>query len=76
MCINIIYLYKIRIKWGMYLILKAITIVEHINVWFKIAEYNDNKVMTIVNLVKIMWLTRYLCPKGIMCDRRSEFLGH
>ena len=37
----------------MYLILKAITIVEHINVWFKIAEYNDNKVMTIVNLVKM-----------------------
>ena len=44
--------------------------------WFKLMQYNDKKVMKIANLVKTTWLSRYLWPSEIMCDRRREFLGH
>ena len=41
-----------------------------------LTQYDDNKLMTIKNLVEIMWLSRYLWPSEITNDRGYELLGH
>ena len=49
--------------------LKADTNIDPITVWFKIMEYNDRIVISIVDLVENTWLTSYLCPIEIMHDQ-------
>ena len=38
------------------LILKSVTMIEPATGWFEITKYNNNKSMTISNLVETMWL--------------------
>ena len=44
--------------------------------WFKLTQYNDNKVMTISKLVETTWLVRYPRPVEITYNQGNEFLGH
>ena len=37
--------------------------------WFEIMKYNDNKEITIVNLVETTWLVRYSWPVEITYDQ-------
>ena len=57
---------KISRKWKPTLILKAIMIIYSVTRWFGITQFGDKKVMTITNLIKTMWISRYLCPIKIM----------
>ena len=43
--------------------------------WFKIAQYDDKKSITVANIVEQQWLTRYPRPSLITLDRGSEFIG-
>ena len=56
--------------------LKAVTMMDPVTGWFEITKYNDKKSMKISNLVKTMWLVRYIWPVEILYDRGGEFLGH
>ena len=44
--------------------------------WFKITQYGDKHVITIENLVKAMFLRRYIWPTEIAYDQVSEFIGN
>ena len=37
--------------------------------WFEIAKYEDKRAISIVNLVKTTWLSRYPRPIEIMYDQ-------
>ena len=50
--------YKIHRKVKDPLILKVANMIDLVNRWFKLSQYNDKKLMMIENLVKTMWLTR------------------
>ena len=42
-----------------HLIIKPLMVINPVIGWFEITQYYDKHVITIVNLVKTMWLTRY-----------------
>ena len=67
---------KIRRKRKYILILKAVTIIDPVNRWFEIAQYNDKKAMTVVNFVETTWLVSYPWPVEITYGRGGELLGH
>jgi len=43
--------------------------------WFEIAQYDDKKSVTVVNIVEQQWLTWYPHPMLITLDRGNEFIG-
>ena len=43
--------------------------------WVKITQYNNKRVITILNLVETTWLTKDPLPIEIMYDQGSEFIG-
>ena len=51
------------------LILIYVTMIYAVTGWFEITQYNNNKAMTIVKLVKTTWMFRYLWPVQIMYDQ-------
>ena len=51
-----------------HLLLKSLTMIDPVTEWVEITQYNDKKTMTIVNLVKTLWLSRYPCSDEIMYD--------
>ena len=44
--------------------------------WFEIGKYNDNRAISITDLVETTWLSRYPIPMEITYDQGSEFIGH
>ena len=44
--------------------------------WFEVTQCNDNKAMTIANLVETTWLVRYPWSLEITYDQGGELLGH
>ena len=44
--------------------------------WSKIAQYEDKRSISIVNLVETMWLSRYPRPIEITYDQGKECIGH
>ena len=50
--------YKIRRKGKYILILKTVTMIHPVTGWCEITQCNNNKAMTIENLVETMWLAR------------------
>ena len=50
--------------------------IDPVTVWFEITQYDDKIEITIANLVKSMWLTRYPRPMEITYDQGSEFISH
>ena len=52
---------------------KAVTMINPITGWSKIAEYNNKYKRKIVNSVETTWLTRYPWPTEIMYDQVSAF---
>ena len=50
--------------------------IDHVTGWFEITQYNDNRVISIENLVENKWLSRYPRPMDITYDQVSEFIGH
>ena len=51
-------------------------IIDPVMWWFKIMQYNENKYITIVNLVETTCLTRYPWTIEITCDQGSYLIGH
>ena len=52
LCVDLIGHYKIRRKGKYTLILKAITRIDPVTLWFEVTQYRNKKAMTIANLVK------------------------
>ena len=50
--------------------------IDPVNGWFEITQYNNKKATTITNLLETVWLVRYIWPVEITYDQRGEFLGH
>ena len=73
-CVDIIGPYKIIRKGKETFILKAVTMIDPITVWFEVTQYNDKKAMMTFNLLETMWLVRYPCAVEITYDRGGEFL--
>ena len=44
--------------------------------WFGIAQYEDKRAISIVNLVETTWLSRYPRPIDITYDQGKEFIVH
>ena len=44
--------------------------------WFEIAQYNNNRVISITNLVETIWMSIYPILMKITYDQGSEFIGH
>ena len=57
-------------------IFKSVSMIDHVTGWFKITQYYDIRDISIMNLVKTTWLTRYPRPMEIMYDLGSEFISH
>ena len=58
-CAELIVPYKILRKGKYPLILKAVTVINPVNGWSKVTEYNDKKATMFVNLVETTWLSSY-----------------
>ena len=56
--------------------LQAVTVVNPIMGWFKVAEYNNKHEITIINLVDTTLLTRYPWTTEITHDQGSKFIRH
>ena len=50
--------------------------IDTVNIWIEIMQYNDRKAMAITNLVETTWLVRYPWPVEITYDPWVEFFGH
>ena len=61
--------YKILREGKETLLFKAVTIIDPITWWFEVTQYNNNKAMTITNLVETIWLVQYPWPVEITYDR-------
>ena len=76
-CVYLIGPYAIRRKQNKEnLNLKAVTMIDPVTGWFKIAQYNDGIEIYIAKLVETAWLTRYPRPMKITYDQGLEFIGH
>ena len=74
--VDIIGPYVIRTKGQKKLNLYSVIRIYPVKIWFKIMQYNDKRAISITNLVKTMWLTRYPRPIEITYYQGSEFIGH
>ena len=43
---------------------------------FKIHQYDDKQAITVANIAKEEWFSRYPWPTQVTFDRGSEFIGH
>ena len=50
--------------------------IDPVTGWFEITQYDSKRVISIANLVKTMWSTRYPIPMEITHDQGSELIGH
>ena len=50
---------------------KSVTMINHVTGWFEITQYDEKKVISIISLIKTMWLTRYTKPTEITYDQGS-----
>ena len=55
--------------------LKCVTMNDLATGWFKIKQYDDEKSITVSNIVEQEWLTHYLQPSLITLDHGSKFIG-
>ena len=69
LCVDLIGPYKICRKVRDRIIFKFVTMMDPVTAWFEITQYNENKSMTIKNLVETMWLVQYPWPVEIMYDQ-------
>ena len=76
LCVDLIVRYKICMKGEENLILNAVTIIDPVNGWFGVMQYNDSKLITIVNLVETTWISRHSCSLEITYNSGSEFIVH
>jgi transposase InsO family protein len=44
--------------------------------WFEIHQYNDKQEITVANIAKEEWFSRYPWPTQVISDCGSEFIGH
>ena len=49
--------------------LKVVTMIDPVTRWFEITQYNKKREISIAELVKTMWLTRYPRLMEIMYDQ-------
>ena len=56
--------------------LKDVTMIYLVTEWFDVAQHEDKRATSIVNLVETMWLSRYLIPTEIMYDQGIVCIGH
>ena len=56
--------------------IKAVTMIDPVPGWFGIMKYYYKRVISIANLVKKVWWTRYPRPMETTYDQGSEFIGH
>ena len=47
-----------------------------VTIWFEVMQYNYKRAISIADLVKTTWLSRYPRPMEIMYDQGSELFGH
>ena len=74
--VDIIWPYVIRRKgWKEKLHIKSVTMIDPVNLWFEITQYNDKREISIANLVETTWLYRYPIPIEITYDQGSESIG-
>ena len=63
LCVNLICPYKIRRKGGKYdLLLKSVTMVDHVMGWFEVTQYKYKQAITNENVVETTWLARFTWP--------------
>ena len=59
-CVYLIGPYAIRIEGQIEnLILKSVTMIDTVTIWFKITQYYDKRAISIAKLVDTTFLTRY-----------------
>ena len=51
--------------------LKAVTMIDPVTRWFEISQYNNKIVISILNLIETMWLSRYPRTIEITFDQGS-----
>ena len=44
--------------------------------WFEVRQYNNNREISIANLIETTWLYRYHIPMEITYYQGKEFIGH
>ena len=76
MCIDLIGPYKIRRKGQEPLVCRCVTMIDPATGWFEICQYDDKRSITVANIAKQEWFSRYLWPSQITYDQGSEFIGH
>ena len=77
LCLYIIVPYDIIIKGQKEILdLKSVNIIGLVTGWFEITQYDDKIAISISNLVKTTWLTRYPRPMEITHGQGSKFIGH
>ena len=77
LCVDLIRPYFIRRKGKKEnLDLKPVTMTNTVTGWFEIVRHDVKRVITIVNLVETMRLSRYPRPIEITYDQGKEFIVH
>ena len=56
--------------------LKSITIIDTVTGWFEITQHEDNRAISVVNLVETTCLSRYPRPIEIIYHQGKQFFGH
>ena len=68
------YLHQNRKERNKDLIIKVITMVDTITVWFETTEYDNKHEITIAYLVQITCLTRFPWPKTLLMIKNHNLL--
>jgi hypothetical protein len=76
MCIALIGPYTICRKGQKNLICKYVTIIDPATSWFEIYQYDGKQAITVANIAKEEWFSRYPWPTQVTFDRGLEFIGH
>jgi transposase InsO family protein len=75
-CVDLIGPYKIGRTDKTALVCRCVTMIDPATGWFEIHQYNDKRSITVANIVKQEWFSRYPWPTQVTYDRGSEFIGH
>jgi hypothetical protein len=77
LCVDLIGPYNIKsnVKGVKIPPLKCVTMNDLATGWFKIKQYDDEKSITVSNIVEQEWLTHYPRPSLITLDHGSKFIG-
>jgi hypothetical protein len=76
MCIDLIGPYTICRKGQKNHICKCVTMIDLATSWFKIHQYDDKGAITVANIAKEEWFSRYPWPTHATVDRGSKVIGH